>query len=80
MAEILNHFDFQSSGKPYSVYPWHIWFDGQIYRLKYGEDFHNEARNFRITVSSAARRLGIRVKTSRDGNDIVIQAIIEKGN
>ena len=79
MADILEEFDFS----PYSFrgvhakYPWTEWMDGQIWKLKQGVDFQVKTSSLLGGVRSHAKRKGLRVKTARFGEYVVIQAIKE---
>lgn len=78
MAEILNEFDFNvarhSNGRLSGKYDWDAWLDGKIWRLKYDEDFSNPPESFRAMLHTMAKKYGKKVKTSRVGNDIIVQA------
>lgn len=44
-------------------YPWNDWFNGNVWKLKPGEDFVVDLRSFRSAIYMAAKRYGYRVKT-----------------
>lgn len=44
-------------------YPWDEWFNGNVWKLKPGEDFVVGLRSFRSAIYMAAKRYGYRVKT-----------------
>lgn len=51
-------------GRP-SKYPWDKWTNGQIWKVKYGEDFKCVPESFRNMLHGYARRkFGLRVETS----------------
>ncbi len=72
MATTLESYDFKvTRGK----YPWEEWLDGSIWRLSKGEDFQCEPATFRSSAISKAKRLGINLKSSVAGDQVVIQAV-----
>ena len=79
MAKRLTEYEF---GKAKFKYPWDSWLDGGIYRLEHGKDFQGEVESMRVNIYTAAKRIGIRVRTSVEapinkeskGADIVMQA------
>ena len=71
MAKKLTNYEF---GKAKFKYPWDSWLDGGIYKLEHGKDFHGEVESMRVNIYTAAKRIGIRVRTSVEGADIVMQA------
>lgn len=78
MAKVLTDFPMTFRGK--RMYPWDRWLDGQIWQLVSGEDFRITPVSFRRLAFAAARKRGIRVKTSRVGDDVVIQACFNNGH
>ena len=72
MAKVLKEFAFQRPGV--SLYPWHDWFDGQIWELTHGKDFNCVVVNFRSAVYVEAKRRGKKVRISLRENSVVIQA------
>jgi hypothetical protein len=58
-------------------YPWATWLNGQTWRLTKGEDFKTEAENFRAQVYIAAKARGLAAHTSRNGDELFIQAVPE---
>lgn len=59
-----------------ALYPWHKWFDGQVWELRHGDDFHRSIESFRSTVNRTAREKGCRCKTRRIGDSVlVIEAV-----
>jgi len=44
-------------------YPWAEWFDGGVWCLKVGEDFHVDLNSFRSCVYMASKRHKVKVKT-----------------
>lgn len=44
-------------------YPWADWFNGNVWKLKPGEDFDVDLTSFRSAVYMAAKRHGFKVKT-----------------
>jgi len=79
MATTVETFDFNDrTGKirP-EKYPWHDWFNGQIWLLEHQVDFSGKNPNvFRNTIGSAAKRHNVRTRTSlKDGKYLYLQAI-----
>lgn len=70
MAEVLEKYNF-TRGR----YDWDSWFDGQIWRLEQGHDFEVNPASFRSTITAAARRYGVSVRTAVDGSCVVLQAV-----
>ena len=61
MAEKLKEFDFKAASKlttsPKGEYPWDDWFDGDIWLLTEGEDFHGHPLMMeRVIRTSATNR------------------------
>lgn len=54
-------------------YPWDEWTDGQSRELVFGEDFHVNPYTFRNYVYDVARRKGMKVKASMEGDSVFIQ-------
>lgn len=50
-------------------------FDGRVWELVPGRDFKGKASNFRSAISSYARGLGYRVRTSVVDGSVYVQAI-----
>lgn len=73
MAEKLDAFTFAGAGRRSSFYPWSTWFDGNIWKLKQGTDFGPNPGSFRVTIKSAAKREGKRVKVQAGDTWIVLQ-------
>lgn len=72
MAETLKTFDF---GSDRSEYDWDTLLNGKIYKLKQGEDFQCKTITFSTLARSSARRRGLSLNTSTEGDSIVIQAV-----
>jgi hypothetical protein len=62
MAEILDEFPKSNHGPPGRRYPWEDWFDGRIWKLKFGEDFFVSAPNMRSMIYKAAIERGVRAR------------------
>jgi hypothetical protein len=76
MAKKLKTFDFQrEQGSKYS-YPWDKWLDGNIWELSQGEDFRESISpsNFRIMAYQAAKKRGLKIRTSVQKEKVIIQA------
>ncbi len=84
MAKKLTEYEF---GKAKFKYPWDQWLDGKIWRLEHGTDFQGEVESMRVNIYTAAKRIGIKVRTSVEvpanadsmGADIVMQAYDDEG-
>jgi len=55
-------------------YPWDEWLDGSIWLLTRGLDFAVTVENFRAVAFAAAKRNGLALRTTRDGDHLAIQA------
>tara|TARA_B100000073_G_scaffold196165_1_gene162501 strand:+ start:671 stop:910 length:240 start_codon:yes stop_codon:yes gene_type:complete len=76
MAEILETFDFtRSSGR--AKYPWADWMDGQIYKIKRGEDFTATTKVMRQQIYAAAKNHGKSVRSTSTATEIIFQATEE---
>lgn len=76
MAEILDNYDFSSTRKRGSIYPWEEWFDGKIRKLSRGDDFKGTAESFRVGAYNAAKKSGVTIQTRiLDENSVVLRAI-----
>ena len=58
-------------------YPWNDWFNGAVWVLEYGVDFHCKPHSFRVNAYGVAKRRGLVLLTSfRDeGATIALQAV-----
>jgi len=80
LAKKLRSHNFSGRGAR-NIYPWEEWFDGNIWELTHGEDFHGEAKSFRSNLHTAAAKYGGKVRTNvRDNGNIVFQFYVEDGN
>lgn len=74
MAEQLKSYEFTKSSGRRSKYPWDEWLDGTIWRVKQGEDFDIDTKNFRNSVRAAAFKRGLGVHTEvEDDKTLVFQ-------
>lgn len=74
MATTLKTHEFKGAGRR-RLYPPSEWLDGQIWKLTPGEDFACKPVSLRSTADGAARRLGLRVKTSiTEDGAVILQA------
>jgi hypothetical protein len=76
MAEILDNYDFSAHVGYRGKYPYEKWFDGRIWELTSKVDFDVNIDSLRVCMYTAAKRRGLRVRTSltRNGESLVIQA------
>ena len=63
MAEILEDYEFVKSGRGAS-YPYHEWFNGQIWKLEEWTDFDCKPTSLRSALYEAARKRGFDLNTS----------------
>jgi hypothetical protein len=59
---------------------WTPLLDGSIWQLTRGEDFVNDPKTMRSTAIQAAKRAGLKLHTSIDGDTITIQAYDPNAN
>lgn len=73
MAEVIKTYEFKKH-KP-EKHDYDKLFDGRIWKLKKDEDYDNKATSARATLYIAAKRRGLKIKTSivEDGNAIIVQ-------
>jgi hypothetical protein len=69
MAEQLANFDF-----PKKKYPWEEWLDGNIWRIKKGEDYDIDTENMRIMICNKGRGVGKKIESTIEDDSIVFQA------
>ena len=73
MAELLTEFDFRKSS--HDGYPWDDWLNGQIWKLKKGEDFHAKSRSMVCNARVRAKKSGKQLRTATFDDYLVIQAV-----
>lgn len=56
-------------------YPWHEWFDGQIWELAHGTDFKSTTANFRKLASDQAEKRGIKLRLAATTTHVWVQAL-----
>ena len=81
MAEILDNFEFAKRGRGPS-YPYHEWFNGQIWKLEEYTDFTCKPTSLRSALYAAAQKrnleLSTNVGTDSDGlGYVIVQAHIK---
>ena len=76
MAKVMKSFEFPASRR--MRYPWDKWFDGQAWELSRGADFVVGTDQMRRNVYNAAWSRGLRVRTHRRKDKLVIQAFLPK--
>ena len=74
MAKKLSEYKFRTVGRP-GLYPWDEWLNGDIWEVKYGEDFWCGTESFRRQVKANARRRGYETILNVRDNTVVFQAI-----
>ena len=72
MAEILEDHEFGKVGRK-GGYPYDTWFDGQIWKLYQGVDFNCGITSMRVNLYNAAKRKGIKIRTSTRVDAVIIQ-------
>lgn len=56
-------------------YDYEKWFDGEVWKLTRGEDFQTNPLALRTTLYNAAKKFGVKVRTSiPDENTVIVQA------
>lgn len=78
MAEVLEEWSFSHRTEGYPVrYDWDTWLNGQVWKLKQGEDFPISLPNFRNSVFVAASKRGVKVRTTTNKTEgtVIIQAL-----
>lgn len=73
MAEKLEAFDFHGPGAKRVHLCHDEWFDGSIWCLQPGIDFNCKPKVIRAALARAATRHGGKVRTSIEGNAVVMQ-------
>tara|TARA_B100000029_G_scaffold40251_3_gene37615 strand:- start:2140 stop:2361 length:222 start_codon:yes stop_codon:yes gene_type:complete len=59
---------------PKKDYPWNVWLDGNTRVLVRGTHFDPDPQSMRVTVYRAASRMGRKVRTVIDGDQLIIKA------
>lgn len=82
MARKLKNFDFEKErndiiSRPYR-YPWEKWLDGSVWELTIGEDFKTSVQSFRSNAFYNAKIRGMKIRTIRKDDKLIIQAYKEK--
>jgi len=72
MAEVLDNYEFRKAGRN-GVYPYEEWFDGQVWKLYQGVDFDCSITSMRVNLYNAAKRKGIKIRTSTRIDAVIIQ-------
>jgi hypothetical protein len=78
MAEVLEDFSFTNRAEGFPVrYDWDSWLDGQVWKLKQGEDFTISLVNLRnsVFVAASKRNLKVRTTTNKEEGTVIIQAL-----
>tara|TARA_R100001163_G_scaffold34096_1_gene26349 strand:- start:830 stop:1099 length:270 start_codon:yes stop_codon:yes gene_type:complete len=82
MAEVLDNFEFKRRGRGPS-YPYHEWFNGQIWKLEEWTDFDCKPTSLRSAMYAAAQKrnleLSTNIGTDTDGFAyVIVQAHVSK--
>lgn len=78
MAKVIENFEFYRNS-PKGHYKWDEWLDGQIWELTEGLDYFVSIGSFRVSILKAAKKRGIKARTSATPCGIVIQALKNPG-
>jgi len=74
MAEVVGGMDFPSRGK----YPWDEWTDGQVRRLRKGQDFQCDTRSMQAYIYLIATRRGMKGRTVIEDDDTIIIQFVKE--
>ena len=74
MAETVASFEFLGRGFKGGKYPWDEWLNGEIWKLKVGEDFTIDARMLQAQAYIAASKRRKKVRTRRETEFVYLQA------
>lgn len=76
MPQLLRkQIDFQQSRCHSSRVDWDAIADGRCYRLVFRQDFDGPQTSIQSSAHQAAKRLGKRVRTMRDDEDVIVQFV-----
>lgn len=53
-------------------YPWDKWFNGRIWQLEAGKDFHVSVKSFATALRTRARALGLTVRSATVGGRYLV--------
>ena len=70
MAKVLKQFHFVARDR----YPWTEWFDGRIWLLTQGADFHCQAQSMQTLAHAKGRKKRFKVSVQRRGDEVILQA------
>jgi hypothetical protein len=65
MAEVLDGYEFIGGRR--AAYPWTLWQDGRVWKIKRGVDFEVAASSMQAQLHVRAKTRGMRVSTSASG-------------
>lgn len=80
MAEKVDHLP-ELDRRPARRYPWEDWMDGDVWKLRRGEDFDVEADVFRNRLYSVSAKKGKKVATRKrveDGTEILLVQFFDR--
>lgn len=78
MAEKLQDYDFKARGT--NKYPWEEWTDGDIWKIKQGEDFPVKIGSMRSILKIHATRHGFTLKTGSPEDGVLVFQFVPKDN
>ncbi len=80
MAEVVKKYDFTSRRSGRLKYPWAQWMNGQIWALKYGEDFTVKPTNFANNAASYGKRRDhikdVNIAIDSEAGIVYVQAVL----
>ena len=76
MAKIINEWPTATRTRT-SKYPWTEWLDGEMRELVEGVDYETSTISMQAQVGSAAKRLGVRYRTTTNEVGVAVQAILD---
>lgn len=71
MAKVIDNSELPYRGR----YPWHLWFNGELWELTRGLDFRCTLNAFQVNAYRTARRKGGIVRTEIEGQKVRLQFI-----
>ena len=76
MAEILSEGPTLTRTRT-STYPWAEWLDGEMRQLVEGVDYETSTLSMQAQVGSAAKRLGVKYRTTATALGLAVEAILD---
>ena len=76
MAKIINEWPTATRTRT-SKYPWTEWMDGEMRQLVQGVDYETSTLSMQAQVGSAAKRLGVKYRTTATELGLAVEAILD---